>query len=462
MTMKSSSKFASVAITACVLCTTPAWAGFQWTPPAAPLEIIEAPAAPAPTAAPSVSAPTTVIEGKAQDNSDIGTPIVIEGTVVAPAAPVPAPKVAPIAIAPQAEPAAVSAPVQITPKPELQATAPAADVEPQEIAVAPPAAAESVAPPPAPAAEGVAKLAAPSVVRGFANRVPLTVALRQLLPAAYSFSVDQDVDMGVLVSFKGGKPWRETLTSSLQAVGLVPHEQAQMVVISRIVDASTPAAVASTVPPAIVTPAANQATDANPVVFDNVPAPSTTKPLEIATSANVEPEAPAAVVMPAIPVVPPADTKVAVKAEVAPAPVAPAHPARVAPVSSLPAPVPAPAPVPSAPIAAEAEGTLVMSSSVASEPVKVAEMWTADRGDSLRKVLTSWSHRAHVELEWLAEYDYPLQASVNLTGSYEDAVRNLLTGFEGAQPQPVAQLHANAGAGQKVLVVRARGNTNKD
>jgi type IV pili sensor histidine kinase/response regulator len=99
---------------------------------------------------------------------------------------------------------------------------------------------------------------------------------------------------------------------------------------------------------------------------------------------------------------------------------------------------------------------------VSKNEISSPSTWTAERGDSLRKVLTSWSKRSRVEVEWLAEYDYPLQASVNFVGTYEAAVRALLVGFEEAHPQPVAQLHTNPSMGQRVLVVRARGNSNKD
>ena len=88
----------------------------------------------------------------------------------------------------------------------------------------------------------------------------------------------------------------------------------------------------------------------------------------------------------------------------------------------------------------------------------VVESWDAERGDSLRKVIERWARRADVEINWMAEYDYPLQASVHFTGTFEDAVRNLLTGFETAHPQPVAELHSNTRMGQTVLVVTTRGN----
>jgi len=92
----------------------------------------------------------------------------------------------------------------------------------------------------------------------------------------------------------------------------------------------------------------------------------------------------------------------------------------------------------------------------------VVDTWTAARGETLHKALEGWSRRAGAEFEWSAEYDYPLEASISFTGTFEEAVRSLLSGFEDAHPQPVAELHANPGAGQMVLVIQTRGNSYTD
>jgi len=201
-------------------------------------------------------------------------------------------------------------------------------------------------------------------VRGFAHSVPLAVALRQILPPGYTFSIDPDVDLGVLVSFEGGRPWRDTLRDALEPAGLVTREKGQVVAVGHVEGAPAITAVSTTTrtvtaPPVIETP---------PVI----------------TAA-----------------------------------------------SSMPMAMPA--------------GT-----------------WQAERGDSLRKVLETWAHRAGVEMNWLAEYDYPIQASVSFNGNFEDAVRNLLTGFSDAHPQPIAELHRNQKMGQSVLVVEVRGNSYSD
>lgn len=92
------------------------------------------------------------------------------------------------------------------------------------------------------------------------------------------------------------------------------------------------------------------------------------------------------------------------------------------------------------------------------EQMPVAQSWTAEKGRLLKDVIEDWGRKAGVDVSWQAEYDYPLQASVSFMGSFEEAVRGILVGFQEAQPQPVAYLYNSQSGGQAVLVVQARGN----
>lgn len=342
--------------------------GFQWVAPAEPAvppayapaqnswnpgssealpPIMSAPATPvmqAPVAAPSRSTPAL-----AGENPEIISPIVIEGAPLAPAA----------------------------------ASTPSVPGRAQ------------------PASLGTLPMAASpdTMVQGFANNVPLAVALREVLPPGYGFSIDQDVDLGTLVSFQGGKSWRETLQAMLQPADLVMREQNQMIAIGRSQGLT-----------GVVAPPPE-------VAMNNAPAPS----------------------MSASP------TPTNVPAWPGPAAYGP-RPAIAQPVVTLPHAPPPPPPV----------------SSSRMSSTGIVDTWTASRGDTLHKVLEDWSHRAGAEFEWSAEYDYPLQASISYTGTFEEAVRDLLSGFEEAHPQPIAELHANSGAGQMVLVIQTRGNSYTD
>jgi hypothetical protein len=223
-----------------------------------------------------------------------------------------------------------------------------------------------------------------AVVLGFARSVPLAVALRQILPSGYAFSIDQDVDMGTLVSFQGGKPWRDTLRDTLAPAGLVMREEGQMISVGYATHGAMPMMTA--------------------------PRPQATAPTNYQSGAE--------------------------------------------PRNLAFAPVPQTALTP--PPAME------LSPMTATPDMATTETWSGTRGEHLRKILEDWSRRANVEFDWLSEYDYPLQASVSFSGNFEGAVRMLLAGFEGAHPQPVAELHSNPNMGQMVLVVRTRGNPNSD
>jgi len=220
-------------------------------------------------------------------------------------------------------------------------------------------------------------------VQGFANNVPLAVALRQILPPDYGFSVAQDVNLSTLVSWRGGAPWHQTLQDMLGSVGLAMHEQGQMISIVRGSDIAKSGA--SAVAPGLQ--------------------PNENPPTSLSKSTNEH-------------------------------------------VLQLP---PSMMPPPAAP---PIQPQIQETSSI--------DTWTANRGDTLRQVLENWCRRANVEMSWQAEYDYPLQASVALTGSFEDVVRSLLSGFQEAQPQPIAFLHNNQIAGQTVLVIQTRGNNYSD
>jgi len=209
---------------------------------------------------------------------------------------------------------------------------------------------------------GVPASTGAEIVQGFASQVPLVLALRQVLPAGYVFSLDQDVDMDVLVSYKGGKSWHETLGDMLQPVGLVSHEQGMTVTVSR-----APASAVAMPPRAM-----KQSVEAPSLAMTPVLAPVSHN--EVLASSN-------------------------------------------------------------------------------------GGGWSVQRGETLRKVLTEWCQQAGIELQWLAEYDYPVEASAHFNGEFEEALRGLLAGFEAARPQPIAELHTNSRAGQSVLVVQARGNS---
>jgi len=225
-------------------------------------------------------------------------------------------------------------------------------------------------------------------IQGFANNVPLAVALRQILPPEYGFSVAQDVQLNTLVSWQGGRPWRQILEDMLRGKGLGMREQGKMVSIVKL---------------------SKEEQSKQGVAPSYLPQ-----------------NAPAAGVV----------------SESAPSSASPHF-------------------LPAQPVPITTQQNLVYQNAP-SPQIAAVDSWSANRGDTLRKVLESWSRKAGVDLSWQAEYDYPVHASITLTGTFEEAVRGLLMGFQEAQPQPVASLYNNPAAGQAVLVVKVRGNNYND
>ena len=58
------------------------------------------------------------------------------------------------------------------------------------------------------------------VVAGFGDQVPLSFAIRQIVPARFQVAFGETVDSDTPVDWKGGKPWRATLSDAVRPLGL--------------------------------------------------------------------------------------------------------------------------------------------------------------------------------------------------------------------------------------------------
>jgi len=56
---------------------------------------------------------------------------------------------------------------------------------------------------------------------GFGDQVPLTFAVRQIVPAHFQVAYADAVNKDAPVDWKGGKPWRATLADAVRPLGLV-------------------------------------------------------------------------------------------------------------------------------------------------------------------------------------------------------------------------------------------------
>ena len=56
---------------------------------------------------------------------------------------------------------------------------------------------------------------------GFGDQVPLTFAVRQIVPANFQVAYADAVQKEAPVNWKGGEPWRATLADAVRPLGLV-------------------------------------------------------------------------------------------------------------------------------------------------------------------------------------------------------------------------------------------------
>lgn len=254
-------------------------------------------------------------------------------------------------------------------------------------------------------------------VEGFADKVPLTIALQQILPQGYGYTLGDGVDPGLLVSWRGGRVWNQVLQDMVANAGLMANINGRNIVVAY----AGGAAAMVPPPPMVRKRQANQQETLPPYVPQQPYAVNQDQPPVLLVPDNQPAPPPATVVVnqPAANSPPPQEQ------------------ARAVPQHVIPKPQPL---------------------RIENPAIFVSQHWEAKPGQNLRALLREWCARVGAELNWNAEYDYPIMASVNITGTFEEAVRTLLSGFGSANPTPRGQLHYNPAVGQTMLIVEATGN----
>jgi hypothetical protein len=59
-----------------------------------------------------------------------------------------------------------------------------------------------------------------AIARGFGDRVPLSFAVRQIVPATINVTYGAGVDPDALVDWRGGRSWRVVLADAVKPLGL--------------------------------------------------------------------------------------------------------------------------------------------------------------------------------------------------------------------------------------------------
>jgi len=143
------------------------------------------------------------------------------------------------------------------------------------------------------------------------------------------------------------------------------------------------------------------------------------------------------------------------------------HAAFDAPVTTMTAPAPVQSSKPQTEIeksmAAQSGGMMTAPAadttmnSVNSAPVIAAAQWTVQPGQTLRDAVTTWATEAGVKLYWTTDYDYRIESAHAFSGSFEEALAQLLDTFADMTPQPYGQLHKSSEGGQ-VLIIKTYDN----
>lgn len=69
---------------------------------------------------------------------------------------------------------------------------------------------------------------------GFGRDLPLALALSQVVPAEYSYAFAQNVNVGTMVSWQGGKPWNVVLDEMLAPNGMKADIQDGQIIIKNV------------------------------------------------------------------------------------------------------------------------------------------------------------------------------------------------------------------------------------
>lgn len=251
-----------------------------------------------------------------------------------------------------------------------------------------------------------------AVVYGFGEDMPLALALQQIVPEGYAYSFAKSVNPGTRVDWEGDRAWNVVLDEALGKAGLKAQIAGQAVTVVQASDGFTSSA------PSVTKDHPEAKTF--DVMWDLEPAAGTEVPAAPAPAAALS-----------VPLEP-----VSLGAEGA---------SQVTAKRTIKDPGETPSQQPSmAGAAAEnqqqasliPETNAVIENDMAQDlavtelaaPAKDTSktgVWSADKGQSLKKVLYGWSQKGNVQIIWEAAHDYIVADNVNVNGTLDEAMVTL-------------------------------------
>ncbi len=109
-----------------------------------------------------------------------------------------------------------------------------------------------------------------------------------------------------------------------------------------------------------------------------------------------------------------------------------------------------------APTVAQAQPAAAQPAPAVDVPViqsGLVKTWTARPGYTLKEVMEDWGKISKVEVEWNSPYDYPINNAYLFKGTYEEAVKGLLSQYTRETPRPRGRLYPNLPQGPSVLMI---------
>lgn len=272
---------------------------------------------------------------------------------------------------------------------------------------------------PAPAVETVAPKdtgESYATIDGFGSDIPLALALSQIVPATYSYSFAESVNVGQRVSWNGGKAWTEVVGDMIEPLNLEFSVDDKVVHIfdpkvSAQIETEVQPIMAKLPPSALIETAAGEPqTQSRRMRIQDPGAEKTMQPEEtmavIKDLATAEPEAQSLETPPASkPLIATVDSQTAAES----------------PVNLM----------------ASVEEK---SKPVAVSKVKTGGIWEAQKGDSLKRTLDMWSKQAGFDFEWKADHDYKLESDILVTGSFQRAVKSVFSNAMNPSESPLLTL----------------------
>jgi hypothetical protein len=347
------------------------------------------------------------------------------------------------------------------------------------------------------------------MTEGFGNDVPLAIALTEIVPASYAYAFGDNVNAGQRVSWTGGKPWPDTLLEMVSPLGLRTDIQGRMVVIRSTGAATTPqkASIESVPLPESAAPQkqAAAAQDQQLDIYDvrrqiindpgtnraNQPAQTLEMIKETTTSTESMPGQskiiPPAEDLDPLPGMtqdetsapPPTDDVTAdvlremalpakdmeadekkallekpilldkkdpVKAEGATSP-------KALPPTFSDLPKPLLAETDQAVAAVVAEAKMPQDSELSAAPSQKG-LWEAQKGDSLRRTLDSWSRKANIELVWESSHDYTIESNVMVSGDVQRALKMVFSQGLSAEKAPLMTFIEQSGPQRGKVIIQ--------